>query len=222
MAERQDTGGLTTLLQVLGARGGLVGDDGNQVDLFEAEDAPLPLPTKGRSGPQGGRPINAVSKSTEAWARYMLSQHRSPLTVLANIMGQDLAELHGTLQDLADKRATVRVGEDGREHLVGAVRVDPLQVLKLQKDAAVALAPYVHKQQPKALEIADRPRGVMIMGDLVSSDVADEAEDALELPLAPIVEKQQVSGPARAQSDTTQSDTGESASKNNPLAYNGD
>lgn len=179
------------------------------------------LPAKGRSGPQGGRPAGARNKSTDEWARYLLSQHRSPLSVPANIAGQDLGELHGLLQDMADKRTRTRHTQKGWEGVRGLV--DPLQVLKLQKDAAIALAPYLHKQQPKALKITDKPRGVLIMGDLAAGgECGDQVDDAVGLPLAPIVEKQQVSATLASKSDTLQSDTAGFASDNNPLAYNGD
>ena len=220
MAERAETGGLVTLLQVLGARGGLVSDAGNQVDLFEAEEAPLPLPARGKSGPKGGRPLNVPNKSTEAWAAYLLSQHRSPLTVLANIMSQPLDELHGMLQDLADKRTRMKETKWGDEEV--RVLVDPLAVLKLQKDAAVALAPYVHKQQPKALEVNERPRGVLLLGDL---DVAEaemvDVEGGLDLPLPPIVEKQRVSEAKAPTSDAQASDEAGNDSENNQLADDG-
>lgn len=222
MAERQDTGGLATVLALLGARGGIDGGD-DQAGLFEAEDAALPLPTKGASGPQGGRPLNARNKSTDAWARYLLSQHKSPLTVLAQLYSRPTGELVDELQAMADKHVRVRVAETGTEHVVGAVRIDPLQVLKLQRDAAVALAPYVHKQQPKAVEISEKPRGVLIMGDLAGGEGdGAEAEDAVMIPLAPIEQKQQVSATFASKSDKPQSDTAGFASDNNPLAYNGD
>jgi len=221
MAERHDTGGLATVLRVIGARGGLVNDDGNKVDLFEAEDAPLPLPAKGKSGPKGGRPAGVPNRSTEAWASYLLSQHKSPLTVLATIMSQPLGELHAMLQDLADSRTRKRWRENGSVEEV-RVLVDPLQVLKLQKDAAIALAPYVHKQQPKALEIQDRPRGVMLLGELGAEDAETVgSDDDLALPLAP-EGKQQLSASDALQSDGLQSDAGGNDSNNNPLAYNGD
>lgn len=222
MGERVDTGGLASVLRVLDARGGVVDGAGEQASMFEADDAPLPLPAKGKSGPQGGRPLGAVNKSTDAWARYLLGQHRSPLSVLANIMSQPLDQLHAQLQAMADKHATLVVGETGQERVVGAIRVDPLQVLKLQKDAAVALAPYLHKQQPKAVEVSERPRGVMFIGELATEDAETVGEDG-ELHLAlPPVELQRVSAPSRTSSDSAASDDEGNKSDNNPLAYNGD
>ena len=100
--------------------------------------------------------------------------------------------------------------------------VDPLQVLKLQKDAAVALAPYLHKQQPKAVEVSERPRGVMFIGELATEDAETVGEDG-ELHLAlPPVELQRVSAPSRSSSDSAASDDEGKNSDNNPLAYNGD
>lgn len=53
-------------------------------------------------------------------------------------------------------------------------------VLKLQRDAAVALAPYLHQQQPKALEIASKPRGVVLLGDQVAdAEIAGDDDVAL-------------------------------------------
>ncbi len=219
MAERLDTGGLRAALALLGASGGLVDDSGSQVDLFEAEDAPLPLPTKGRSGPQGGRPAGARNRSTDEWVRLFLAQHRSPLSVLGNIMSQDLGELHELLQDMADKRTRTKMTAHGVEEV--RVLVDPLAVLKLQRDTAAALLPYIHKQQPKALEISEKPRGVMVMGDLAEV-VESGPDDALAIPLARPIEKQQEIATFASQSDTLQSDTPENASESNPLAWNGD
>jgi hypothetical protein len=197
VGERQDTGGLTALLGVLGARGGLVGADGEQVDLFEAEGAALPLPLKGASGPKGGRPAGSRNRSTEDWARYMLGRYRSPLTMLAELYSRDVAELHGQLQDMADNHTRRKVHASGAVEEV-RVLVDPLAVLKLQRDAAVALAPYLHKQQPKAIEIEDKPRGVLIMGEI---EAADAVGDGLALPLAPIEENQRVTKAASVASD---------------------
>lgn len=174
-----DTNGLATALQLLGAQGVAAGD-ADQADMFEAQ-APLPLAqSKGVSGPQGGRPKGATNKSTDAWVRYLLGRHRSPLTVLAEIYSRDLAGLVDELQEMANKHKTwVETKDGGRWERVA---IDPLAVLKLQRDAAVALAPYLHKQQPKAIEIEQRQRGVMILGDFDEAENGDDDEAGLSLP----------------------------------------
>lgn len=207
---RQETGGLSTVLALLGVRGaapGAGGGDaaGGQVDLFGNSEAPLPLAAKGKSGPRGGRPAGSVNRSTEEWARYLLSQYQSPLVVLAELYSRPLDELVDELQAMADKHATVRVGAgEGAGLSVRVARVNPLDVLKLQRDAAVALAPYLHKQQPKALEFDSKPRGVVLLGDQVA-DAETVPDDDVALPLAPPVENAGVSAMQPQQSHTKKS-----------------
>lgn len=190
--------GVAAALALLGARGEVGGDGetaaGDLFGEFEAQDAPQPLASKPRAGP--GRPPGARNRSTEEWARYVLSRHRSPLTILAEIYSRPLAELVDELQQMADKHAVVKVGTDGC-FTVQAARINPLDVLKLQRDAAAGLAPYLHKQQPKALEIESRPAGLMILGDI---EAADQVDDDLALPL-PAQENQQLSAPDPKKSD---------------------
>jgi hypothetical protein len=215
VGERLDKGGLAAALALVGAAGGIVDDTGAQVDLFENGEAPLPLPSKGKSGPQGGRPRGATNKSTDAWVSWFLSQHRSPLSVLGNLMSQDVRELHAMLQDMADARTRTRDTANGSEEV--RVLVDPLAVLKLQRDAAAALLPYIHKQQPKALEIETTRRGVVLLGDLEA--IEDAQSDDLALPLPPIVENQQVSQAAHDQSDNAASRKSENGQQINPLEW---
>lgn len=217
MGERLDKGGLAAALALVGAAGGVVDEHGVQVDLFEA-DAPLPLPVKGKSGPQGGRPRGATNKSTEAWVSWFLSQHRSPLSVLGNLMSQDVCELHDLLQRQANKHTRYRDTANGSEEV--RVLVDPLAVLKLQRDAAAALLPYIHKQQAKALEISETRRGVVLLGDL--EEVADVRSDDLALPLPPIEQIQRVDVAAREQSDGTAGRKSGNGTQINPLEWRED
>lgn len=198
------TNGLMAALQAIGAAGVAPGGEGGQADMFEASDAPLPLgPAKGRSGPQGGRPLGARNKSTDEWCRYLLSQYRSPLTGLAELYSRPLEELVADLQAIANKtpKAVWFEGEKVGEEVVF---INPLDVLRLQMQAKAALAPYVHKQQPKAIEVDSKPRGVVLLGDIV--DAETEASDDLALPLPPIEQNQAVSAAPAAQSDEPQSD----------------
>lgn len=215
MGERIDKGGLAAALALVGANGGLVDETGSQVELFESEAAPLPLPVRAGSGPKGGRPVGARNRSTEAWVGWFLSQNRSPLSVLGNIAGQDLRELHGLLQDMADKRTRHRDTANGSEEV--RVLVDPLAVLKLQKDAAAALLPYIHKQQPKALEIETSKRGFVLLGEL--DDVTEAQSDDLALPLPPIEQNQGVAEAARQQSDGSESRIEKNGNQGNGLAF---
>lgn len=224
--------GLTTVLQLLGARGERpAGEAGGQADMFEATDAPLPMApaTRGKSGPKGGRPAGVPNRSTEEWCRYLLSQYRSPLTVLAELYSRPTGELMSELQAMADRHTRMRTRADGSSEEV-RVLVDPLAVLKLQMSAAEALAPYVHKQQPKALEIDSKPRGVVVLGELGPAVDAEVEDGDLTLPLAPLasrvdgadgetVRDQHVAQATRQQSDSGQSDIGGKASIGNPLEF---
>lgn len=236
MAADGHASGLKQALAIVGAIGGVVDDEGRQVDLFENDEAPLPLPAKGVSGPKGGRPKNARNKSTEETVRWFLSQHRSPLSVMANIYGQPTAELFQALQAMADQHAKVKIGEDGIERVVGAMRVDPVAVLKLQLAAAQAVAPYIHKQQPKAIEIEQRPRGVVVLGDFEDGEIMGD-DDALPVPASAVpcgvpgavppvpmaaqqsVQNQRVAERAAPQSDALEVGQAEFASDDNPLVF---
>lgn len=183
-----DAGGLRTVLGLLGARGAApAGED--TADLFANDAAPLPLPSKGASGPRGGRPLGARNKSTDEWARFLLSRYQSPLTVLAELYSRPLAELVDELQAMADKHAVVTARETGIS--ISVARVDPLAVLKVQKEAAVALAEYLHKKQPKAIEVKEGQRGMVLLGDIPDAEVADP--DDVAIPMLPVEQKQGVS-----------------------------
>lgn len=210
--------GLKAALAIVGVSGGLVDDDGQQVDLFEAE-APLPLPAtaKGVSGAKGGRPKGARNRSTEEVVRWFLNQHRSPLSVMANIYGRDTGELVDALQAMADKHVSVKVQQDGTDRVVGAIRVDPIAVLKLQLAAAQAVAPYIHKQQPKALEIEQRQRGLVVLGDFEDGEMVPD--DELPRPVPRTVENQGVAEQVERQSDSASVGHEENASGINQLAF---
>jgi len=214
VGERTDTGGLSAALALLGVVGGARAESFAQDDLFENVDAPLPLPVKGSSGPKGGRPKGARNRSTEEWVRLFLSQHRAPLSVLGNLMSQPLGDLVDQLQAMADKHRKWRETSEGGYWTV--VQIDPLAVLALQMKAAAAAAKYIHKEQPKAIEI-DRPqRGMMIMGDL-GGDL-EQSDDAL-LPMARPEENQRVVEVARPQSDGAPQSEIENALQPDGLAF---
>jgi hypothetical protein len=112
-------------------------------DDFERADAPSPFADvderRGRRG--GGRPPGAKNKRTEEWATYILSRYRSPLIALAEIYSRPVHELARDLD------------------------CEALDALKVQRDAAAALAPYIHQRMPQAVHIDERRVGVLVLGD---------------------------------------------------------
>ncbi len=199
---RQDTGGLTTALQLLGAAGAVDAGDGEQPELFEAS-APLPLPTAPRADAgKAGRPKGARNKSTDQWVSYFLGRYRSPLTGLAELYTRPLEELVDELQRMADKhKSWIETKEGGRWERVA---INPLEVLRMQHNAMVAILPYIHKRQPIALEVDARQRGIVLLGSLDTAGA--DAGDDLALPLPPIVENQGVTDVEPTQSDGAQSE----------------
>ncbi len=178
--------GVVTALRLLGAAG-RADDVSVQNDLFEA-DAPMPVAEpKGKSGPQGGRPKGAINRSTQEWISLFLARHRAPLDVLGALYSRPWQELYEELQAEADKHSRTRVLAGGGE-VEEKILINPLDVLKFQSAAAQALLPYVHKQQPKALEIETSRRGVVLLGDLVAE--GETADDSEGLPLPPLVQNQ--------------------------------
>jgi hypothetical protein len=215
MGERQDTGGLSTVLRLLGASGRPDGDS-SETDLFESATAQLPLPSRVERTGKAGRPKGVPNRSTAEWAAYILGRHKSPLTALAELYSRPTGELVDQLQEMADKhKKWVSTGEGGRWE---RATISPLDVLKMQRDAAVAMLPYLHKRQPVAIEVEERPLGMVVIGDLAATDLM--ADDELSLPLAPIVSNQGVSEALPAQSETQQSDANSLRSNFNGVGPN--
>lgn len=175
-----DANGLSTVLKLLGARGAVDAANG-QDDLFGGETAPMPVDAPAKSGPQGGRPKGARNRSTDDWIKMFLAQHRAPLPVLGAIYSRSWQDLYDELQKAADKHRRWRETKDGGHWEV--VAVSPLDVLKFQAACAQALLPYLHKQQPKALEIDQRQLGVVLLGDIGEEAAGSTIDDADGLPL---------------------------------------
>jgi hypothetical protein len=159
------------------------GGSAGQASLFGDDDGLVgvsPLASRGESGPKGGRPKGAKNRSTEQWRAFFLSQHRSPLLVLAEAY-------------------SMRVGD-----LASRLGCDLLDAFKLQQAAAAAVLPYVHQRQPQAVEISTPERGVLIIGSTAVAQVATGL--GLELPLENTEEYQQLIDGNAVWSDMAKSD----------------
>jgi len=140
----------------VGAPPGSEADQPALLDGFENGAASSPLATaNARRGRGPGRPKGAKNRRTEEWAAYILSQYRSPLIVLAELYSMPVDELAAELQ------------------------CEKLDAVKIQKDAAAALAPYVHQRQPQAIEVSEKSVGVLVIGEL-----SGDASGLAGLPLA--------------------------------------
>jgi hypothetical protein len=121
--------------------------DDNRVD-WEAEQAELfasaPLAASGDYKPakRMGRPPGALNKTTDEWRAYFLRHYRSPLFFLGDLIAADPFALHAAIVD-ADQGA-------GLERSVSV-----LAVINAQRAAAEALAPYVHRKQPIAIDAGE-------------------------------------------------------------------
>lgn len=192
------TNGLKTVLALLRGEK-LTAEDGvlAQPGLFadEGDDLPSPL---GPSRSGRGRPVGARNKSTDEWLKLFLARHKSPMMVLGELYSRPLAELYAELLALAEATGNTKVS------------INPLDVLRLQRDAAAALLEYVHKKQPKEVVVSQKQRGVVLFSDL--EDVAADGSDAAELPVWRGEVDQGVSEPGRDQSDEAWSDAAEKTS----------
>lgn len=83
------------------------------------------------------RPPGAQNHSTKAWRDWFLRQYRSPILALADLYSADPIQL---LEAIRAKDATLERS------------VSLHAVLQLQRDAAVAVLPYVHRKQPLAID----------------------------------------------------------------------
>lgn len=172
-------------------------------DLFEATDAPMPLslPARGQSGPKGGRPKGAVNRRTADMVRYILSQHRSPLVVMAQTYTRSPRELAIELEMFArNDDGSVKRGADGEPLLAPGALV---KAFELQQQSARDLAPYLHSKMPQAVELtSDRPATLVVIGDLSVGG----GDAGLALPLPIDEENQQDTLELAAKSDDDKSD----------------
>lgn len=91
------------------------------------------------AGPRGrGRPPGARNRSTDEWARFLLTRYRSPLLGLAEIAQATPQELQAALGG-----APTAANPDG---------VTLPECLRLIMQAAGTLAPYLHQKQPTAID----------------------------------------------------------------------
>ena len=181
--------GFAPALPVLNAAGPIVaapddGEDGGEVAHGER---------------RVGRPPGARNKSTEAWRRFILGLHGSPLQALARIYASDPRELAAYL------------GCDARE------------ALKRIIEAARVAAPYLHSTMPTEVKVDGR--GALAFGVFMQrpgdgqGDAQVEDTDALRalerfaaLPpgrldyvAGTIIENQTLSAPEPGQSNAAQS-----------------
>lgn len=103
--------------------------EAEQADLFAGSALASVLPAK-----PAHRPPGAQNKATKDWRDWFLRQYRSPLLALADLYTSNPIEL------LAAIRAS------------GGSDRDLADVLQLQRAAAEAVLPYVHRKQPLAID----------------------------------------------------------------------
>ena len=104
-----------------------------------------------------GRPKGSKNKRTEAWTEFLLSNYRSPLEALAQIVAKPVRALAKEL------------------------KCSRLEAFKLQIQAAKELAPYVHQKQPTAVDLkADNAVNLaIILGDPSAQQAAQPGDEAV-------------------------------------------
>ena len=194
MAERT---GLATAVIEAGGIGDLGLDGDQQLGMFEA-DAPMPMESRGISGPKGGRPKGARNKSTEEWREYLLGRYRSPLVVLMELYSR-------TPQELAKELGLYVINEG---ELVKDVNGDPMlatgEAFKRQLEAAIAALPYLHQKQPIAIEASGKSAGMLVIGHI--EGVANGDDGTIVVSFEQPQSNQRVINATDIQSDDVQSD----------------
>ncbi|AFK51895.1 hypothetical protein [Tistrella mobilis] len=127
----------------------------------------------GRGTPRrsAGRPKGARNRSTEEWRKLLLSTHRSPLLVLADIYSMPVEELAARLH------------------------CDRIEAIKIQMTAARDVAPYLHQRLPQAVEITGDALPMMVLQ--MPSAAAAPGDGAVHVVDLTSEQYQQLSGDAR-------------------------
>lgn len=177
MSQPGNTGGIATALAMLGVRGAVDGDADVQAEMFEADAAmPSLLPPDSPTRTGAGRRAGVPNRSTEAWRALFTSKFRHPMMVLGELTSMTPEQLARELKLYVYHEGKPVLGQDGKEVLATG------EALKVQKDAAVALLPYLAQKLPMAVEVTPPRRGVVVIGEL---PIGDGADDEFALPLPP-------------------------------------
>lgn len=149
-------------------------------------------PVRGR-----GRPPGSLNKTTDEWRAYFLRHYRSPLLTLGDLIAADPLALHGAI--VAADQAVGGKGE-----------VSLLAVLQLQLGAATALAPYVHRKQPIAID-AGEDKDVPLIAQFIL-DAASLARAQRPAAGAPVVDVEPVAETAEVAGQKSQNPGGDGLS----------
>jgi hypothetical protein len=203
-----DTNGMATALALAGGFGDAYAE-GEQEALFaDADDAPGSLTPAKRPA---HRPKGARNRSTEEWRRFFLSRFASPLIGCGETYSrsaEDLARelfLTRTVALLAPGQLSIGEIKNADGKVTGYLVWDLDRAFAIQQEARAIAMPYVHQRQPLALEVQNKPRGLLVL-DLGASTGGNGADDDFVVPFAPRQQNQQVSDAEIVQSDATQSD----------------
>jgi hypothetical protein len=143
--------GIPTAVSLVGVD--MPADEPEQLDL-------LGLPERGsspapRRGP--GRPAGARNRRTQEWVEYLQSRYASPLEVLAQIATAPIAEL------------------------AKALGCKPLEALQEKRQAAIALAPFLHQRQAIAVDVTNRREVRLIIETGGELELADDRAEFVEI-----------------------------------------
>lgn len=92
---------------------------------------------EGEAAKSRGRPAGSKNRRTEEWARFILSQRRSPLLFMAEICATPLADLARTMA------------------------CTKLEAAEFARKCASDLAPYLHQRQPQAIAVEGANAGML-------------------------------------------------------------
>lgn len=144
-----------------------------QGSLFGAEPAEPDGVGELVAAPRGrGRPPGSRNRSTEEWARFLLTRYRSPLIGLAELAQMTPADLQAEL--------------GGEPNADGTGGPSLLDCLKQITAAQAALAPYLHQKQPTAVDAGGAGMFVLAIGDLGAGAAIEGAR------IAPIADAEEI------------------------------
>jgi hypothetical protein len=131
------------------------------LDLFEAgNDARMPLPEPVGAGEprKAGRPVGARNRRTNEVADYYLGRYGDPLEALLRLGMRPIADIVRELQAVARGTSVPLLGKN--QSLVNLIGI--------QTAALTDALPYLRQRMPLAVDVTDKPRDVLIVGDITA------------------------------------------------------